>query len=87
MALTPTQIDYIIMMDTKAKKILRHGGEEALLMSLHDKMDKIKEIMDCASDNELDQYCEKYDGFYQTMKLLERLSLGISQGLFKDIIK
>jgi len=60
-------------MDCKAKQILAYGGEEELLMSMCDKMDKIKDIMDSSSGNELNQYCAKYDGFYQYMKLLEVL--------------
>ncbi len=87
MALTAAQKDFIILMDVKAKQILKQGGEAELLMSLFDKMEKIKSIIASSSGDELDQYCEKYDGFYQYMKLLERLAQGASQGVFDDIIK
>jgi len=87
MALTTEQKDFIILMDSKAKQLLQQGGEEELLLSLCDKMDKIKEIMDSAPDDELNRYCEKYAGFYQYMKLLERFAQGAAEGLFNDILK
>lgn len=74
-------------MDSKAKSILEHGGQEALLISLCDKMEKIKEIMDASSQNELNQYCTQYEGFYFYMRLLEKLAKGCSEGDFKDILK
>lgn len=74
-------------MDLKAKQILRHGGEEELLMSLADQMLPINELMDSASNEELNHYCQRYDGFYQYMKLLERIAAASSQGAFDDIIK
>ncbi|MBX9703224.1 MAG: hypothetical protein K2X39_03635 [Silvanigrellaceae bacterium] len=76
MALTKEHKDFIILMDSKAKQILQHGSQEELLISLCSKMDKIKEIMDASSGNELDYYCEKYEGFYHYMKLLEQLAQG-----------
>ncbi|MBX9702840.1 MAG: hypothetical protein K2X39_01680 [Silvanigrellaceae bacterium] len=87
MALTNEQKDFIILMDNKAKQILQHGTQEELLISLCSKMDKIKEIMDSSSKNELDYYCEKYDGFYHYMKLLEQLARGCAEGAFKDLLK
>ena len=87
MALTAKHKQRIIDLDYSAKQILRHGGEEELLMSLAHKMNSIKDIMDSASEGELDRYCEQYSGFYQYMNLLERLAVGTSTGLFNDIIK
>lgn len=43
-------------------------------MSLADQMLPINELMDSASNEELNHYCQRYDGFYQYMKLLERYS-------------
>lgn len=86
MPLTQTQINLIKQMDNKAKKILKYGGQEELLMSLCNKMEPIKKIMDSSSENELNYYCDKYDGFYAYMKLLEQLAQGCANGLFKDII-
>lgn len=86
MALTKTQKQTITELDSKAKQILQHGDEEALLMSLCHKMDAIKDIMDSSSEHELNMYCQEYHGFYQYMHLLEQLALGTSQGVFDDIL-
>jgi hypothetical protein len=85
--LTSEQKNFIQQLDIKAKTILEHGGQEALLMSLCNKMEEIKELMDSSSRDELNQYCTRYEGFYQYMKLLEKLAQGCADGLFKDIIK
>ncbi len=87
MPLSQEQKLFISLMDNKAKAILKHGGQEALLMSLCDKMGQIKNIMDSSSKDELNQYCEHYEGFYAYMKILEQLAQGCAQGLFKDISK
>ena len=87
MALTATQKDFIILMDKEAKQLSTHGDEEALLMSLAHKMHQIKDIMNSSSNGELDSYCQRYHGFYQYMKLLEKMALASSQGAFDDIIK
>ena len=92
MSLSIKQKRFIARLDSETKQILRYGGdEETLLMSLcdEDKMNAIKEIIDSSPENvgELNAYCEQYDGFYQYMNLLERLALGISRGVFDDILK
>jgi len=85
--LTEKQKNSIATLDSTARQILQHGGDAELLMSLAHKMHQIKDIMDAASKNELDFYCQRYEGFYQYMKLLERMAKASSQGAFDDIIK
>lgn len=87
MPITAEQKKFIQLMDSKAKSILEHGGQEALLISLCDKMEKIKEIMDASSQEELNRYCTEYKGFYEYMKLLEQLAQGYSQGIFNDVLE
>lgn len=86
MALTATQKKLIVSMDKDAKRIVKQGGDEALLMSLAHKMYQIKDIMNSSSEGELNFYCQRYEGFYQYMKLLEKLAVASSQGAFNDII-
>ena len=87
MSLTIAQKEFIINLDSQAKDIIQTSGQEGLLMSLADKIHDIKNIMDASSHDELDQYCEKYDGFYMYMKLLEQLAQGCADGAFKDLLK
>ncbi len=71
-----------------AKTIDRHvarivasgGGDEELLLSIHDYMGMFKQVMDSSSKAEMDELCERYEGFYRFGKLLESLAQGISDG-------
>ena len=85
MALTAKQKDSIILMDKEAKQLSKHGNDEVLLMALTHKMPQIKEIINCSYEGELNFYCQRYEGFYQYMKLLERMAASSSQGVFNDM--
>ena len=87
LSLTEKQKNFIAVLDSTAKQILQHGGDAELLMSLAHKMHQIKDIMDAASKSELNFYCQRYEGFYQYMKLLERMAKASSEGAFDDLIK
>ena len=86
MALTTDQHNYIVELDREAKRILRREGESALLMSLAGKMESIKPILDAAAGKELTQYCAKYSGFYEYIKLLERLAQAAASGNLDDVL-
>ena len=60
--------------------ISRSENDVKILMSLADAMNDLKKILDSTVKNELNQYCQKYDGFYHFMKILEGLATGISDG-------
>jgi len=67
--------------NNRANDILLNGGDdEKLLISLHDIMGELEEVMDAATDQELDGYCRKYNGFYRYARLLEKLSEDIADG-------
>lgn len=87
MSLSESQIESIIKMDDAAKQILSNGSEEELLISLCSKVSKIKEIMDSSTEDELNQYCYTYDGFYHYIKLLEQIAQGCADGTFDDLLK
>jgi hypothetical protein len=88
LALTTEQKQWILRIDEKTKEILGHGGgDEALLTLLCDQKDDIEKIIDSSLENELNAYCEQYEGFYRFMKLLEQLADGIASGIFDDILK
>ena len=65
----------------RANDILRAGGnDEELLVSLHDIMSDIMKVMKASTEHKLNWYCQKYDGFYRYMHLLDQLAKGISDG-------
>ena len=86
MPLSKEQIDYIMNVDAMGKEIMRQSGKEALLMSMVNKMPELKKIMESSTPEELDFYCEEYDGFYYHMKMLEMLTQGCADGIFNDIL-
>ena len=76
MPLTTEQKELIIDVDKKVKAILKRGGsEETLLVEMLPLMPGIKTIINAGlGDKEIDLYIRAYDGFYDYMKLLERLA-------------
>ena len=84
MSLKPEQIDLISLIDQKVKDILSSGGNEiSVMISLLEEMPQIKTIIDSADKEELDKYCDSYDGFYRYMKILENTAGAIANGSIK----
>lgn len=87
MALTTKHKDVIVSLHKQALAIPQYGNqdkrEEELLMLVANNMHDIKDILDISEKNELNLYCEQYDGFYQCMNLLERLAMAIEDGTIK----
>ena len=64
MSLKPEQINLISLIDQKVKDILSSGGNEiSVMISLLEEMSQIKTIIDSADKEELNKYCDSYDGF------------------------
>ena len=60
--------------------LVNGGGDKELLLSLSDVMDEIKKVMDASTQKELNDYGQKYNGFYRYGRLLEKLASGIADG-------
>ena len=73
---------FIADINARVNKILsKGGGDEELLMSLPKFMTSdLKIIISSSAGNEMDVYCQKYDGFYRLMKLMEDFAREISNG-------
>ena len=81
MALSDKQIKLAKRIDDHAKKVFATGGdEEALLLGMSDFMPTFKQVMDSSTPNEMNQLCERFDGFYRFGKLLEAIAQGIQDG-------
>ena len=84
MSLKPEQINLISLIDQKVKDILSSGGNEiSVMISLLEEMSQIKTIIDYADKEELNKYCDSYDGFYRYMKILENTAGAIANGSIK----
>lgn len=60
--------------------LIKGGSDKELLLSLHAMMDDLKKVMDSSTQQELDEYCQKYRSFYRYAYLLHKLSAGIADG-------
>lgn len=56
-------------------------GDGQLLQTCYDYMDAFKRVMDSTSRVQLDDICQRYDGFYRFAKLMEMLARGIADGI------
>ena len=71
----------VVEIDNRVNKILLSGGQEALLHQMSNLMPEVKLILDAKlPESELNELLQKYDGFYQLMKSLERLAYAIENG-------
>ena len=75
MLLTALQSRLAETIDTHVRQVLAQGGDdEALLLSLADSMPTFKQLLDTCTGAEMDMLCDRYDGFYRFVTLLERLA-------------
>ena len=82
MPLTERQKHLAKIIDEHVRQVIRNGGDdEDLLVSAHDYMDTFKQLLDSSTPQEMDELCQRYDGFYHFAKLLEMLAEGIANGV------
>lgn len=75
MALTPGQKQLIIDIDAKINRILLNKGDEKdILLFFAEIMESFKKILFSCEGNELNTYCQQYDGFNHLIKLLEKFA-------------
>ena len=81
MALTDQHKYLAGKIEKHVNKILsRGGGDEELLMTMADHMATYKQIMNSTTEEELNDLCHRYEGFYRFSRLLEMLAQGIDDG-------
>ena len=82
MTLTPQHLKTVRAIDAQAGKLLKRGGEEALLGGLHDLMRRFKPVLEAAGPGELDRLSGDYPHFGQFAALLSDLAGAIQAGVF-----
>ena len=81
MTLTTRQIESAKIIDKYVHDTYAKGGtDENILMNLYDYMGTFKELLDTSTRFEIDELCERFDGFYKFAKILEQIAEGISNG-------
>ena len=91
MTLASQQIRTATLIDEKVKKIIQEAKtsdaiDEALVEIMPDHMGDFKYLLDSLQAGDMDRLCEKFNGFYQFAKMMERIAEGCRDGVFKDII-
>ena len=78
MTLNLKQIDLIIDIDSKAKAILKNGGDEiTVCLAMLERMPEIRTMILSVHLKKLQLYLDEYEGFCYYMKSLEKMSEGI----------
>ncbi len=81
MPLTENQTHLARIIDEYVNQIVDSGGDdEELLVSMSDDMAPFKQLLDSSTPPEMNELCQRYDGFYRFAKLLEQLAEGIANG-------
>jgi hypothetical protein len=84
MTLTAEQVQIASLIDEQVKRVFRRGGDEvAVLTELFDYMPGFKYLLDAARPGDMDELCERFDGFYRYAKILEEVAAGIQSGEIK----
>jgi hypothetical protein len=82
MPLTKNQIRLAVIIDKYVKQTIKNGGDdEDLLVSMYEYMGTFKQLLDSSTQQEMNELCQRYDGFYRFAFLLERLAEGITNGI------
>ena len=81
MPLTEKQTHLARIIEKHVNQIVDNGGgDEELLVSMYDHMGTFKQLLDSSTQQEMNELCQRYDGFYRFANLLERLAEGIANG-------
>ena len=81
MPLTEKQKHLARDIDKYVKRTTKDGGDDQdLLVSMHAYMDTFKLLLDNSTRREMNELCQRYDGFYRFAILLEQLAEGIANG-------
>jgi hypothetical protein len=84
MTLTAEQVQIVSLIDEQVKRVFRKGGDEvAVLTELFDYMPGFKHLLDTVRPGDMDELCERFDGFYRYAKILEDVAASIQSGEIK----
>jgi hypothetical protein len=73
--------DLVTYIDKEVTKIISANGDNVdILIAVSDRMNELKTLLDSTPEEEMDMYCERYEGFYLFMAILEDLAEDISTG-------
>ena len=84
MNLTEEQIQIASLIDARVRELATAGSDDITIFAeMADYMPRFKRLMDTSTQDEMDALCERFSGFYQYAKILERVAAGIKSGEIK----
>ncbi len=80
MKLNDQDIKLVEEIHGEVSKLLNNNAtDEYILMAMTENIKTLRSIMQSSKINSLDYYCEKYDGFFYFMRLLENIAGNLSK--------
>ena len=77
----PEEEKFVAYIDQQVNKILANNKNPTeIFIVLGDRIEDIKKLVNALSKEELDRYCETYEGFCLFLIFLDELALEISSG-------
>jgi hypothetical protein len=74
-------ISLVETIDQRGKAVLlAGGGNKELLSSFHNILGDVFKVMEASTQEEINGYCQKYDGFYTYAYMLQQLTKAIDDG-------
>ena len=84
--LSSEQLRIAAQIDSEVARLLKQGGDEALLVGVHPLMQRFKPLLDTAKPGESDRLCSTYPDFAHFTRLLDSMSQAIAGGTFDDML-
>jgi hypothetical protein len=84
MNLTAEQIQIASLIDARVRELAHDGNDDMTVFAeMADYMPGFKRLMDTSTRGELDALCQRFSGFFQYAKILERVAAGIQSSEIK----
>ena len=81
MSLKARQIELATSIDKFVNDTYAKGGTDAdVLANIYDYMGVFRELLDTSSRLEMDELCQRFEGFYRFAQILEQIAQGIANG-------
>ena len=81
MALTAEQVQIASLIDARMQILIQARALEVEIFGeMADYMPGFKRIMDTTGPGDMDELCERFEGFYRYAKILETIAGGIASG-------
>ena len=81
MALTERQLYLAGLIDDFVHVTFERGGnEEDILTHMIDYMDRFKQLLDSTTSEQMDELCQRLDGFYLFASIMSKMAAGIADG-------